>query len=480
MDGFIISLDQGTTSSRAIRYDMSGEELASASRTLNTEFPKDAWVEQDANEIWQSIYQCLQEVHCPGVKAIAITNQRETTICWDKNSGEPLAPAIVWQCRRTASVCEKLKAAGHEESIREKTGLVLDAYFSGTKIKWMIDNHPVIKEKVASKEAIFGTVDSWLIYNLSKLHSEAKILTEPSNASRTMLLNLNGSWDEDLLKLFGLSEENLATVVPSAGEFCRTKINEEEIPILSVLGDQQASLYGLGCTEKGMAKCTFGTGAFMLSNCGSQLPKAEDGILTTVSWKKNSQIEYALEGSVFMAGALIQWLRDKLKIFDSAGESENLARSVRDSGGVVIVPAFVGLGAPYWDSSARGSILGLTRDSSDAHIAYAALEAVAHQVADLVSCFKGLKELRIDGGMSKNKLFTQMLADFTRLNVDVSPKLEATAFGVAKLAAEQLGSKESFSIGEYSKLTPGLSSAKLSAKRELWVKAVSRSQGWAN
>ena len=385
----IIAIDQGTTSSRTIVFDSSGNEITRANKPVSIKTPKSGWVEQDANEIWSSQLETLHTVSnhidTSTIKAIGITNQRETLIVWDRNSGEPLAPAIVWQCRRTSEICERLKIDGCEESIIERTGLVLDPYFSATKALWLMENIPQVSKAIKSGSAIFGTVDSWLLYNLTKSNDNPSFFTEPSNASRTMLFSLEDkNWNKELCDMFSLKHDNLPEVLASNALFGTTSLLGPDIPIHAILGDQQAALYGHGCTEINTAKCTFGTGAFMLANCGETIKRSKAGLLSTVAWSlEDTPTTYALEGSVFIAGALIEWLRDNLGIIKTASQSEELAASVPDSHGVSIVPAFVGLGAPYWDEHARGIISGLTRGTTQEHIARAALEAVAHQVADL-------------------------------------------------------------------------------------------------
>lgn len=445
--GFIVAIDQGTTSSRAILYDISGKEIRSANRPVKVSCPADGWVEQDAEELWTSVRDCLKEVTASiaakDIRAIGLTNQRETTVVWDKKSGKPLAPAIVWQCRRSSDICEALRKRGLSETVKEKTGLVIDSYFSASKIIWLLENIAGLKEKVASGQAVFGTVDSWILYRLTKEVGEPVFKTEPSNASRTMLFSLqNGSWDDELLKIAGVSKSNLAEVVPSTSHFGEALIDGVRVPITGILGDQQASLFGHGGITENAVKCTFGTGAFLLLNKGTKIPRSETGLLSTVAWKIGEhQTVFALEGSVFIAGALIQWLRDGLQIIKNSAESEALAASVASSEGVVIVPAFVGLGAPYWDEHARGTITGLTRGATKAHIARAALEAIAHQVADLTAAkeFADVKEFSIDGGMSQNKLFCQILADLTGKQIKLAPSGELTAFGAGRAAALGIG-----------------------------------------
>jgi len=493
---YIVALDQGTTSSRAILYDTHGAELNVHSEPLSVKFPNDGWVEQDALEIWTTQLSALRKV-TTGISAkeiacIGITNQRETIVCWDPTDGKPLAPAIVWQCRRSASLCAELRKSNHAAVIQKKTGLVLDPYFSATKIVWLLENISDLPRRMREGRAVFGTVDSWLLYQLSGGNSSAVFRTEPTNASRTMLYNLeSGEWDDELLKLFKIDRKALAEICPSDSVFGMTKVLGEEIPVSGILGDQQASLFGNSCFDSNSVKCTFGTGAFLLANTGQSLTQSNSGLITTVAFELHSNSigrSYALEGSVFIAGALIQWLRDKLGIIKSAAEVEALASSVTDSCGVVVVPAFVGLGAPYWDASARGSIFGLTRDASAAHIVRASLEAVAHQVVDVLDTgkFSKLQRLAIDGGMSRNKLFCQILANLTNLEIAPAPLTEMTAFGAARVAA--LGAElfndlaqvdREFNVqGSSAVFKPELCAALLERHREDWQKAVSRSAGW--
>lgn len=453
---FLIALDQGTTSSRAVLYDLSGRECRVAQRKLSVHFPENGWVEQDPKEILLSQFDALQEVAGgippSAIRAIGITNQRETVIAWNPETGEPYAPAIVWQCRRSAKICERLREQGLEKIIREKTGLVLDPYFSGTKILWLLENIPDLKSKTAEGKVIFGTVDSWLLFHLTKETGKGKgaagvLATEPSNASRTMLLSLESiDWDPELLNIFGLRRENLPEVKRSAGVFGQTKMLGPEIPITAILGDQQAALFGHRCFEKNSMKCTFGTGAFLLAQMGQERKRSTSGLIETIAWHVGERPLYALEGSIFVAGALIQWLRDKLEVLSDAAESESLAQSVADSGGVMLVPAFVGLGAPHWNEAARGMIIGLTRDSSRGHLVRAALEGVAHQVVDLLETpeLMQVKSLQIDGGMSRNKVFAAILADLSGCKVEMSPYVEMTAFGVASLAGYGIGIWQDF------------------------------------
>ncbi|MFN8389045.1 MAG: glycerol kinase GlpK [Bdellovibrionota bacterium] len=494
---YLLALDQGTTSSRALVYDLHGEEIASASVPLNVSFPQDGWVEQRPEEIWQTQFEALSEatknIRAEHLWAIGISNQRETTIAWDRATGHAVAPAVVWQCRRSEEICRELRRDGLQPLIHGLTGLVIDAYFSATKIAWLLRHIPSLPERVAKNEIVFGTVDSWLLYQLGRLDGESVFLTDPTNASRTMLCDLNGTWNETLLGKFGLSREALCAIHPSAGYFTQTRIGSAVVPVTGVLGDQQASLLGHGCAQPSSVKCTFGTGAFLLMNTGTAQKQSTSGMLTTIAsgfeCDGELKLTYALEGSVFVAGSLLQWLRDKIGVVALASESEELAESVPDSGGVIVVPAFVGLGAPYWNADVRGAIFGLTRDTSKAHLVRAALEGVAHQVADLLDAseFSQVQKLKIDGGMSANRAFCQILADLTRREVEVAPSAELTAKGAALIAAvganqraekplEQFRTIESactaWSVGGGRSYRPSLSDEAAKSARRLWTRAI--------
>lgn len=480
---YIIALDQGTTSSRAIVYDLSLNEVRRASRPLPVQFPKDGWVEQKPEDIWNSQLESLKEaangIDPAQIAGIGITNQRETVVAWDKKTGAALSSAIVWQCRRSSEICKRLRDQGLSEEVKRKTGLVLDPYFSGTKVIWMLENIPGLREKVKQGTVVFGTMDSWVLYKLT-----GNLATEPSNASRTLWYSLEtGAWDSKLLSLCGLTETNVPSLLPSNAEFGITGILGAPIPITGILGDQQASLYGHGCFDAGSAKCTFGTGAFLLANTGSTREFSSAGLLSTVAWAKHdSAPQFALEGAVFVAGSVVQWLRDKLGILKRSEDSEAIAASVPDSGGVFFVPAFVGLGAPHWDDAARGTIIGLTRDSSAAQIVRAALESVAHQVADVLEArnFNNLKALRIDGGMSQNRLFCQMLADLTGRRIEVTETAEVTARGAALMALSHVDSAAANKCAApklREKFEPhGAATHRIS--RDRWKQAVKRSLGW--
>ena len=447
---YIMALDQGTTSSRCIIYDHADNIISSAQKEFTQIFPKPGWVEHDPMEIWSTQIGVAQEALLKinatyeNIEAIGITNQRETTIVWEKATGKPIYNAIVWQCRRTAEICDKLAAAGHKDMIRERTGLLLDAYFSGTKLKWILDNVPGARKKAEAGELAFGTVETWLIWKLTggKVH-----ITDYSNASRTMLFNIHKlEWDDDILALLDIPNTVLPAPMPSS------KVYGESIPTLfggpiriaGAAGDQQAALFGQGCFAKGDAKNTYGTGGFLLMNTGSEPVSSKNGRLTTIAWGIDGEVSYALEGSVFVEGAAIQWLRDELRIIDSAPASEALAESVADTGGVYVVPAFVGLGAPYWDPYARGIIYGITRGTGRAHITRATLESMAYQICDLVGAMEAdagtkLSKLRVDGGASANNFLMQFQSDVLAAAVQRPVCVETTSMGAAYLAGLAIG-----------------------------------------
>lgn len=450
MKKYILSIDQGTTSSRAILFNKRGEIVASAAKEFPQYFPKPGWVEQNADEIWLSVLNVYMEVLVHGkvaaeeIAAIGITNQRETAIVWDRETGEPVYHAVVWQSRQTADICRQLKAEGKEQMIREKTGLLIDPYFSATKVKWILDNVEGAREKAERGQLLFGTVDSWLIYKMTggKVHA-----TDYSNASRTLLYNIYDlKWDEELLELFGIPSSMMPKVCPSSGTFGYTegKFFETAIPITGVAGDQQAALFGQTCFEPGMAKNTYGTGCFMLMNTGEKPAKSEHGMLTTIAWGTGERVEYALEGSVFVAGSAIQWLRDGLKMIDDASQSEVFAGEVRDSDGVYVVPAFVGLGAPYWKPDAKGAVFGLTRGTTKAHFIRATLDSLAYQSADIIDAMTldsgiELQKLKVDGGAVKNNLLMQFQSDILDVPVERPIISETTALGAAYLAGLSVG-----------------------------------------
>ena len=441
---YVLALDQGTTSSRAIVFDENGSMRGVAQKEFRQIFPQPGWVEHDADEIWSTqLGVAVEAVARAGIKnsdiaAIGITNQRETTVVWDRRTSKPICNAIVWQDRRTADRCRALKAAGHEPLFRERTGLVLDPYFSGTKLAWILDNVPGARARAEKGELAFGTVDSWLVWKLTDGQAH---VTDPSNASRTLLFNIQtGEWDSELLKILNVPRSLLPEVRSSSEVYGQMK----GIPIAGIAGDQQAALFGQLCTEPGLAKNTYGTGCFMLMNTGTRPVTSKNQLLTTVAWRLGHRTEYALEGSVFVAGAVVQWLRDSLGIIRTSADVEALAKSVPDSGGVYFVPAFVGLGAPHWDPYARGAIVGLTRGSTAAHIARAALDSIAFQTADVMQAMQAdsgiqLKELRVDGGASRNDLLMQFQADALGIPVIRPAVSETTAWGAACLAGLATG-----------------------------------------
>lgn len=443
---YILALDQGTTSSRAILFDEQGKPAAIAQQEFTQIYPQPGWVEHNPAEIWASQLSAARSVlqdkgvNPDQIVAIGITNQRETTIIWDRETGEPIYNAIVWQCRRTAEDCDRLRSEGLAQMFQDRTGLVLDAYFSGTKVKWLLDNVEGARALAAKGRLAFGTVDSWLIWKLTggRVHA-----TDPSNASRTLLFNIKtGKWDDELLATLNVPRDILPHVAPSSAIIGETdaELFGRSIPIAGNAGDQQAALFGQVCTKQGMSKNTYGTGCFMLLNTGETPVKSKNNLLTTVAWQINDgPMEYALEGSVFIAGAAVQWLRDGLKIIDSAAETESLALSIADNGGVYLVPAFVGLGAPHWDAYARGIIAGITRGTTREHIARAALESICYQTYDVLACMRDdasleLRELRVDGGAVSNNFLMQFQADILGIPVVRPQNAETTAAGAAYLA----------------------------------------------
>ncbi|MFZ5842017.1 MAG: glycerol kinase GlpK [Pseudomonadota bacterium] len=445
MSRYLLALDQGTSSSRALLFDRQLQLLATHAAPFACQYPQPGWVEQSPLTLWQTqveaVHGVLQRarISAQDIAALGISNQRETIIAWHRDSGEPLHNAIVWQCRRTAEFCTQLKHLGAETDVRARTGLVLDPYFSASKMRWLLEHVPAVKTAAAHDKLCFGTVDSWLIWQLTdgRVH-----VTDAGNASRTQLYNLrSGDWDPVLLKLFGIPPETLPLIVDSSAVLAAVSARHfgASIPITGIAGDQQAALFGQACFTPGMTKNTYGTGCFMLMNTGDQIVQSQQGLLSTVAWQRDGKRTYALEGSVFVAGALIQWLRDHLGLFEKASDVEALARQVQDNGGVYIVPAFTGLGAPHWDAEARGLICGLTRGSSKAHIARAALEAVAYQNVDLLRAMEAdagvpLPELRIDGGMAVNDLLCQFQSDVLQRPVVRPQVVESTARGAAMLA----------------------------------------------
>lgn len=448
---YVMALDQGTTSSRAILFDYEGKIVGTSQKEFTQIYPKAGWVEHDPMEIWGTQSGVAREVletaaiSPQDIVAIGITNQRETTIVWDKDTGKPVYNAIVWQCRRTAAICDELKAQGMEDYIRENTGLVIDAYFSGTKIKWILDHVEGAREKAEKGELLFGTVDSWLIWNLTrgKVH-----VTDYSNASRTMLYNITElKWDDKILKALGIPKSMLPEVKESSAVYGYTDhqtFGGADIPIAGAAGDQQAALFGQGCFKAGMAKNTYGTGCFMLMNTGDRFVQSKNGLLTTLAWGIDGKVEYALEGSIFVAGASVQWLRDELKIIRDAEDTEYLAKKVPNSNGVYVVPAFTGMGAPYWDMYARGAILGLTRGAKAEHIIRATLESIAYQTRDVLEAMEQdsgikLESLKVDGGAAMNNFLMQFQADILSVQVDRPRITETTALGAAYLAGLAVG-----------------------------------------
>ena len=490
----IMALDQGTTSSRAVLFNHNGEPVEIAQQDFNQIFPQPGWVEHDPIKIWESqivsakkVLKIAEESNHE-IVAIGITNQRETTLVWDKDTGNPIYNAIVWQDRRTSKFCDELKEKGHTENIREKTGLIIDSYFSATKLKWILDNVKGAREKANNNELCFGTIDTWLVW---KLTNGEKFITDVSNASRTMLFNIHDlDWDEELLSLFDIPRSILPEVKESSEVygFTTESLFNKRIPISGIAGDQQAALFGQLCTDKGMVKSTYGTGCFLLMNTGNEPIYSKNNLLTTVAWKINGKVNYALEGSVFIGGAAVQWLRDGLKIIDNAEDIEELASSVSDNGGIYFVPALSGLGAPYWDSYARGIIIGITRGTTQAHIARATLEGIAYQVYDIVNAMeadakvKGI-ELRVDGGVTSNNFLLQFQTDIFGFPV-VRPNVqEITALGAAYLAGLAIGFwknieelKNQWSINKI--FIPEKETKEVEELLKQWHKAVSRSVNW--
>ncbi len=445
---YIVALDQGTTSSRAIVFNADGSIKGVAQKEFRQIFPKPGWVEHDPTEIWATQWEVFrkvlaeQQVKASQIAAIGITNQRETTVVWDRKTGEPVYNAIVWQDRRTAEICEQLKTDGHEKYIRENTGLVVDAYFSGTKVKWILDNVEGVRARAEKGELAFGTIDTWLVWNLTKGNWH---VTDYTNASRTLMYNIKDlQWDQKLLKALSVPESLLPEVKPSSYRFGELEMDGVKIPITGIAGDQQAALFGQACFEPGMAKNTYGTGCFMLMNTGTKMQLSHAGLLTTIAWGLDGKVFYALEGSIFIAGAAIQWLRDGLKLIDEAPDSEYFALKAGDSEGVYVVPAFAGLGAPYWDMYARGAIFGLTRDTGKSHLVKATLESMAYQTKDVLEAMEkdaglSLKTLKVDGGATANNFVMQFQADILDTKVERPKIIESTAMGAAFLAGIEVG-----------------------------------------
>ncbi len=490
---YILALDQGTTSSRCIIFERGGGIVCSSQKEFTQHYPHKGWVEHDALEILDTqLFVVRDAISRLGaepneIAAIGITNQRETVIVWDKTTGKPVCPAIVWQCRRTADYCDCLKSEGYTELIRKKTGLIIDAYFSASKLHWILENVEGARERAERGELLFGTVDCWLIWNLTegKVHA-----TDPTNAARTMLYNINTlDWDDELLKLFDIPKAMLPKVLPSSGVFGHTRLFGGSIPVAGVAGDQQAALFGQCCFSAGDVKNTYGTGGFMLMNTGERPIFSENGLLTTVAWQYGGKTTYALEGSTFVCGAAIQWIRDGLGLINSAAESEFLASQVPDNGGVYLVPAFVGLGAPWWDAYARGAIFGLTRGTTKNHIVRAAIESMAYQTSDLLSTMEkdsGLKltSLRVDGGASVNNLLMSFQADIIDLPIIRPSCIESTALGAASLAGLGVGfykTVDEIAVGRHIDrcFEPTMSQEKREHLMMRWHQAANRSLGWA-
>ena len=495
MAQYILALDQGTTSSRAIIFDEKGSIICTAQKEFTQIFPQPGWVEHDANEIWSTQFGTMAEavakahITMKQVAGIGITNQRETTVVWDRKTSQPIYHAIVWQDRRTAAYCDELKSANHAGTIQQKTGLIIDAYFSATKLKWILDNVEGAREKAENGDLAFGTIDTWLTWKLT--NGEVHV-TDVSNASRTMLFNIHSlQWDDELLKLFNIPASILPEVKPSSKIYgvAGNIIPDSRIPIAGIAGDQQAALFGQMCTQAGMVKNTYGTGCFMLMNTGEKAITSKNNLLTTIAWQIDGKTEYALEGSVFIAGAVVQWLRDELKIIRTSAEVERLAGQVQNTDGVYLVPAFAGLGAPHWNQYARGTIFGLTRGSSNAHIARAALDSIAYQTYDVLKAMEAdsgihIKELRVDGGATVNNQLMQFQSDILNTKV-VRPKItETTALGAAYLAGLAVGYwKNVEDIQQQWQVDKSFSPAMDNAKRnELvngWQRAVKASIAWA-
>ncbi len=494
MSGYLMALDQGTTSSRCIIFDDDEKIVAVAQQEFPNYFPAPGWVEHDPREIWNSQLTVMRQaiskagLSASDIAAIGITNQRETTMIWDRRTGEPVYNAIVWQCRRTADYCDELKAQGLTDKIRSKTGLIIDSYFSATKIKWILDNIPGVRQRAERGELMFGTVDTWLIYNLTggRVHA-----TDPSNASRTMLFNIrNMCWDSELLELFGIPKPMMPQVLPSSGLFGYTapELLGGSVAIAGVAGDQQAALFGQCCFEAGEVKNTYGTGGFMLMNTGTKPVFSQNGLLTSIAWSMGGKTCYALEGSVFICGAAVQWLRDGLGLIAGAAESEQIAASIPDSDGVYFVPAFVGLGAPYWDAYARGALFGLTRATGRAHVVRAVLESMAYQTVDVLELMQkeagvSLTSLRVDGGACANNLLLDFQADISGLPIIRPDCIETTALGAANLAglavgvfgsADQIAQKWRVER----RFDPHMNSSERVQRMAGWHKAVSRTRGW--
>jgi glycerol kinase len=496
MEDYILALDQGTTSSRAIVFDHKGQIKSVAQKEFKQIFPQSGWVEHDPNEIWSTQASVAAEatvkmgINGTNLKAIGITNQRETTIVWDRNTGEPVYNAIVWQDRRTAAFCDKLKQDGHEDMIRSKTGLVIDAYFSGSKIRWILDNVEGARARAEKGELAFGTVDSWLVWKFTRGHVH---ITDVTNACRTMLFNIQTQeWDDELIALLGIPKSMLPEVKQSSEVYgeTATTIFASKVPIAGIAGDQHAALFGQMCIEKAMVKNTYGTGCFMLMNIGDQFIESKNNLLTTIAWKINGKIQYAFEGSIFIGGAVVQWLRDGLGIIKTSADVEKLALAVEDTQGVYFVPAFAGLGAPYWKPDVRGTIVGLSRGTTSSHIARAALESIAYQTMDVLKAMEAdsgmeIKELRVDGGATANDLLMQFQSNLLNCKVIRPNVVETTALGAAYLAGLAVGYWES--VEEIQQLwksekefTPEADLSEIKKGVKGWKKAIHAAQSWTD
>lgn len=495
MSKYILSFDAGTTSSRAIVFDKKGDIIAVAQKEFQQIFPKPGWVEHDANEIWSTQIGVAAEaiikarITAADIAAIGITNQRETVVVWDRSTSQPIYNAIVWQDRRTSDYCDELKKNGKDEGIKDKTGLVTDAYFSGTKLKWILDNVEGARDKARKGELCFGTIDTWLIW---KLTNGKSFVTDVSNASRTMLFNIHSlEWDQELLQLMDIPAAILPEVCSSSEIYGYTQhlLTSAEIPIAGIAGDQQAALFGQMCTHQGMVKNTYGTGCFMLMNTGTQPVASKNNLLTTIAWKINNEVHYALEGSVFIAGAVVQWLRDGLKIIKRSADVEALTATEKDNGGVYMVPAFTGLGAPYWNQHARGIIVGLTRGSTDGHIARAAVESIAYQTMDVLKAMEAdagitIKEVRVDGGATINDYLMQFQSNLLNTDVVRPTITETTALGAAYLAGLAVGFWQSIDeVQAYWKkeksFEPYMKDEVRSVLQNEWKRAVKAAQAWS-
>jgi glycerol kinase len=495
MAKYVMALDQGTTSSRCILFNEAGTIVSVAQKEFTQIYPKAGWVEHDPMEIWSTQLSVAIEAmakigaDATNIASIGITNQRETTVVWNKKTGQPVYNAIVWQCRRTSNMCDELRSKGFDKTVKSKTGLILDAYFSGTKVKWILDNVEGAREEAENGNLLFGTIDTWLIWNLTKgsVH-----VTDYTNASRTLLYNIHElKWDEEILETLEIPKSMLPEVKPSSYVYGKTEtaLLGAEIPISGVAGDQQAALFGQCCHEPGTAKNTYGTGCFMLMNTGETAVESKNGLLTTIAWGIDGKVNYALEGSIFIAGAAIQWLRDELRIIDNAKHTEDYANAVEDTNGVYVVPAFVGLGAPYWDQYARGTIVGLTRGAKKEHIIRATLESLAYQTYDVLKAMEEdsgieLKALKVDGGACANNFLMQFQSDVLGVTVERPEVIETTALGAAYLAGLAVGYwKDKEEICENWAISRRFESKMKEEKRsellEGWHEAVKRSQGWA-